>query len=70
MIISDERLRWLSSPDYIRSEPGAIAAELLAARKALRDMIDMHFEEDPRDMDLRIEQARACLPAQRTGGGK
>lgn len=32
MTISDERLSWLSGPDYIGSEPGQIAAELLAAR--------------------------------------
>lgn len=37
-MITDERLRWLSGPDYIRSEPGAVAAELLAARHALREV--------------------------------
>jgi hypothetical protein len=35
-MISDDRLRWLSSPDYIRSEPGQIAAELLAARERIK----------------------------------
>lgn len=37
-MITDARLQWLSSPTYIRSEPGQIAAELLATRAALRDL--------------------------------
>lgn len=39
MSISDDRLRWLSGPDYIRSESGKIAAELLAARVVLRKFL-------------------------------
>ncbi len=42
--ITDERLRWLSNPDYARSEPGRIAAELLVAREALR-MTQRLFDE-------------------------
>lgn len=41
--VSDERLRWLSGPDYIRSEPGQIAAELLVARAALREIKDCDY---------------------------
>ena len=37
-MITDARLQWLSGPDYIRSEPGQVAAELLATRAALRDL--------------------------------
>lgn len=36
MSISDDRLRHISNQDYIRSEAGQIAAELLKARQALR----------------------------------
>ena len=34
-MITDDRLRHLSSPDYAKSEPGQIAAELLVARMLL-----------------------------------
>jgi hypothetical protein len=37
-MITDERLRWLSIPDYLPSEPGQIAAELLSARARIREL--------------------------------
>jgi hypothetical protein len=36
-MITDARLKHLSSPDYIKSEPGQIAAELVVARALVRD---------------------------------
>jgi hypothetical protein len=37
-MITDTRLQWLSSPDYIRSEPGQVAADLLASRKRVIEL--------------------------------
>jgi hypothetical protein len=42
MIITDDRLRWLSGPNYIGSELGQIAAQLLEAREALRSLLTSH----------------------------
>ena len=47
MTISDERLRWLSGPDYIHSEPGRIAAELLRTREALRKIGELSLSFKP-----------------------
>jgi hypothetical protein len=37
-MITDERLKWLSSADYAASEPGQIAGELLTARARIAQL--------------------------------
>lgn len=62
-MIADERLRHLSSPDYAKSEPGQLAAELLTSRArvqaleaALREIADFaeQFIADDEDGDERM----------------
>lgn len=38
MSIPDERLHWLIGTNYIRSEPGQLAEELLKARARIREL--------------------------------
>ena len=67
-MISDNRLRWLSGPDYIRSEPGQVAAELLAARgtiaalearcqqaDAILAIVKRHAEDAMADDDVELD---------------
>lgn len=43
-MITDDRLRHLSTPDYAQSEPGQLAAELLRARASLRTIAADHWD--------------------------
>jgi hypothetical protein len=59
-MITDERLKWLSGPDYAKSEPGQIAAELLALRVALREATELR-ESDLDDADEFTHRWRSLL---------
>ncbi len=75
-MITDERLRWLSHPDYLRSEPGQIAAALLKSRELLRwSILEIERQTDalaqchrlpdgsiePEEVADEVEEARAWL---------
>ncbi len=51
MALSDDRLRWLSGPDYLKSEPGQIAAELLTARKRIVALEAAHRSKEAQMCD-------------------
>lgn len=62
-MITDERLRWLSGPDYNGTEPGEIAAELLAARERIatqKSVIEIDIREYTK-LETRLDAARDLI---------
>jgi hypothetical protein len=69
MSITDERLRWISRPDYIRSEPGQIAAALLVARDRIRELeAEIAAERQLRALEREVLVSNANRIAQLKAG--
>jgi hypothetical protein len=59
-MITDARLRWLSGhdcPDYLNSEPGQIAGELLQARARITEL----SQQRPASLRQRVVELDAAL---------